>query len=123
MSQQQPENQEISPSLFKTYKMDVICVDGHFSEEAKKIYEKHGVVWPKQDSLYTIKEVIRTTTGETGLLLEELVNPKIPILHPILGTVLYEPNWHIRRFRTLQGEEITSEMLREVISLSIKALQ
>lgn len=100
--------------------MDVICIDGNFSEEAKKRYRQYGVVWPEQDKMYSIREVIKTTTGETGLLLEELVNPKIPILHPILGSVEYEPNWHVRRFSTLQGDAITKETLSEIIKQSIK---
>ena len=48
-----------------------------------------------------------------GLRLQEIVNPTIPIQHPILGLVQLEPNWAIRRFTTLLGESITDEMLRE----------
>lgn len=99
--------------------MDVICTDGNFSEEAKKRYREYGVVWPEQDKMYSIREVVKTTTGETGLLLEELVNPKMPILHPILGSIEYEPNWHIRRFSTLQGDAITKESLKDIIKQSI----
>lgn len=97
--------------------MEVICVDGNFSLEAKQVYNKYNVVWPEQDKIYSIREVVKTTTGETGLLLEEIVNPKIPILHPILGSVEYEPNWHINRFRTLQGDEISREQLSQIVKV------
>lgn len=97
--------------------MDVICIDGQFSEEAKKFYLEHGVVWPTQDKMYTIREVVNTTIGETGLLLVELVNPKVPIVHPILGQVSYEPNWNIKRFSTLMGDAITKETLSETIKM------
>lgn len=100
--------------------MDIICVDGNFSEEARKVYRQYGVVWPEQDKMYSIREVVKTTTGETGFLLEELINPKIPILHPILGSVEYEPNWNIRRFSNLHGDAITKESLSELIKQSIK---
>ena len=100
--------------------MDVICINGEFSEDAKRTYREYNVVWPEQDKMYTIREVVRTTTGETGLLLEELVNPKMPILHPVLGKVDYEPNWHISRFATLQGDVLTKEKLKDIIKQSIK---
>lgn len=99
--------------------MDVICVDGKFSEDAKVFYTKHGVVWPEQEKMYTIRDVIKNTNGDTGLLLEELVNPKVPILHPILGSVQYEPNWNVERFRTLQGETITKESIALIIKQSL----
>ena len=65
------------------------------------------------------QDVLRPAPGKVGLLLEELVNPKVPIDHPILGKIMYEPNWDIERFRTLSQQPITKEML-EVIS-KIKA--
>lgn len=107
-------------SHFNLLTMDVICIDGKFSEDAKKFFVKYGVVWPEQEKMYTIRDVIKNTQGETGLLLEELVNPKVPIIHPILGRVMYEPNWHIRRFATLQGDSISKEALADISKNVVK---
>jgi hypothetical protein len=99
--------------------MDVICVDGKFPEDAKQFWTKYGVVWPEQGKMYTIRDVIKNTNGDTGLLLEELVNPKVPIKHPILGWVQYEPNWNINRFSTLKGDAIDREALKDIIKNSV----
>lgn len=86
--------------------MDIICIDGSFSKECLKIYSEYGVVVPQQDKLYSIRDVIINSNGKTGLLLEELVNPKIPIDHPLFPgeKTMFEPNFDIKRFRTLGGD-------------------
>lgn len=85
---------------------EIICVDGNFTPEALKFYNEFGVITPEQDKIYNIRAVIINSNGKTGLLLEELVNPKVPFISPILGQVMNEPNWDINRFRTLSGEII-----------------
>ena len=86
--------------------IEIICIDASFSSEALKFYDEFGVVTPEQDKLYTIRDVIINSNGKTGVLLEEIVNPKVPFKHPILGDAWNEPNWDINRFRTLQGESV-----------------
>ena len=102
--------------------MDVICVDGNFAPEVMAFFNEHGVVVPTQDSMYTIREVVNVATkGTKALLLEEIINPKVPQDHPVLGKVMYEPNWAINRFRTLAGDNINSrELERELAQKLVK---
>lgn len=91
--------------------MDIICVDGKFPPEFMAIYKEYGVTIPEQDSLYTIREVIKHTNGKTGLLLNEIKNPQVPINHPVLGKTMREPTFKLERFRTLLGDLLTKELL------------
>lgn len=96
--------------------MDVICIDSTFSSEVLQFYEKHGVVTPMKDSLYTIRDVIINSNGKTGLLLEEIVNPKIPINHDLMqSVVMFEPNWDINRFRNLDNSAINVSEVKQTI--------
>ncbi len=52
--------------------MEIICTDGKFSPEAIETYKKYGVSTPQQDKMYNIREVVKNTAGERGLLLEEI---------------------------------------------------
>lgn len=94
--------------------LEVVCIDGMFPAETLKFYSQYGVITPEEGSLYTIRDVIFNTGVGTGLLLEEIVNPHVPVKHPVLGWIDVEPNWHPRRFTTLMGELVTDAMLREV---------
>ena len=55
---------------------DIVCINDQFSQEAREIYEKYGVVTPQQDVYYSVREVVITRNGPE-LLLNELVNPKM----------------------------------------------
>lgn len=92
---------------------EIMCIDGKFPAEQLEYYAKTGVTVPLQDQIYTIRDIIFNAVNGKGLRLQEIVNPTIPIQHPILGLVQLEPNWAIRRFTTLLGESITDDMLRE----------
>ena len=98
--------------------MDVICVDDIFSSDCLEFYKRHGVVTPVKDTMYTIRG-IDNVRGTTGLYLEEIVNPKVPIQSPMFaltGSVLnVEPSFHIKRFRTLGGEIINVEELKQTL--------
>ena len=99
--------------------MDVICVDGKYPADALAFFAHHGVVTPTVDSVYSIRDVIINSNSKTGLLLEELVNPKVPIQHPVMGKVVkMEPNWGIERFRHLDMTGISRESIREFIKES-----
>lgn len=102
--------------------MEVICIDGNFSAEQLDFYNAHGVVVPKKDSLYNIRNVIKNSSGGVGLLLEELVNPLIPIKHSILGISNMEPNWNINRFRKLSGEDVLYDEVVELLK-NVKELK
>lgn len=87
--------------------MDVLCVNGKFSVDFIEFYKKYGVIVPIQDSIYTIRDVIINFDKGVGLLLEELVNPKVPIFHPLLQEwIEMEPNWDINRFATLSSNPL-----------------
>lgn len=94
--------------------MEVICISDVFPQDQLEHYRKHGVVVPTEGKIYTIREVILNTIGGKGVRLEEILNPDIPLMHPILGMINVEPNWAIRRFTNLLGEPLTEDMLREV---------
>lgn len=90
---------------------DLVCINDTFSPEARQVYEKYGVVTPYLDNTYSIRDVVITRKG-TGLLLNELVNPMIPIGEGEDGFKA-EPNWNVNRFRNLDGTEINIEQLKQ----------
>lgn len=95
--------------------MEVICFDGKFASDKLEYYKQYGVSVPIQDSTYNIRAVITNSNGKKGFLLEEIINPAIPIIgHPILGNTMMEPNFSVFRFTDLEGNTITEEMLREI---------
>lgn len=108
-------------------KDEIICTDGSFAPEAMEFYQYYGVVTPKKDARYTIREVIMVTgnpDGEIGFLLNELQNPKVPVFNTILGRWSeIEPSWRYSRFAHLSGGAIlikeARQMLRERLKVKI----
>jgi len=96
---------------------EIICVDSNFTLEQLEFYKLHGVNTPEQDKIYNIRDLINNSNGKKGLLLAEIINPKIPFKHHILGIIHNEPNWNINRFRNLNKTEITKEQLNETLKL------
>lgn len=90
---------------------DLVCINDTFSPEVRQVYEQYGVVTPYLDGVYSVREVVITRVG-TGLLLNELVNPMIPIGEGENGFKA-EPNWNVNRFRNLDGTEITQQQLKQ----------
>lgn len=84
-----------------------------------EFYEKWGVITPSVDVMYTVRDVIINSSGETGILLEEIVNPKVPIIHPLLGTANMEPNWNLQRFRMLNGELVSVIELKQSLKTPV----
>jgi hypothetical protein len=68
---------------------------------------------PKGPALYH-RQVKRHTTGETGVLLNEIQNPDVPVKHPVMGEVWFEPTFNINRFATLLGQPVRQEELENV---------
>lgn len=101
--------------------MEILCVDDKFPKDYLEFYAKYGVVTPTEGTMYTIREVVNMASiGAKGLLLEELKNPKVPMIHPIMGETMYEPNWHVNRFTTLLGDlinvrEVEKELSKKLI--------
>lgn len=93
----------------------VLCIDAKYEGDVLIFWRQYGVQYPQQDRIYTIRDIVKHSTGDVGLLLEEIVNPKVPIKHPILGVSQMEPTFHMRRFTHLDGIELTLEEVREMI--------
>lgn len=90
----------------------VVCINDQFSQEAREVYEKYGIVTPREGVYYNIREVVTTRYG-VGLLLEELVNPKM-YCHNIGEVEMWaEPNFKISRFTNLDGTKLNVEQLKE----------
>lgn len=96
--------------------MEIICVNDSFPAPVLAFYAEFGVQTPKEDQLYTVRMVKRHTNGETGVLLGEIQNPDVPVAHPVLGEVWFEPTFNINRFRTLLGQPVRQEELESVNS-------
>lgn len=91
--------------------MEIICINDLFSPEARQVYEQYGIVTPQEGVYYSVRSVITTRFG-TGLLLNELVNPKM-YCHNIDEVEMWaEPNFKISRFQTIDGQVLTEELLR-----------
>lgn len=91
--------------------MEVLCIDDVFTPDTLEFYQKFGVVIPVKGTIYSIRDVINHITGETGILLFEIMNPEVPI-NSSIGVIYREPTWHIRRFRTLMGLELKKEDIK-----------
>lgn len=100
----------------------ILCIDDKFPSEFVELYKKYGVVTPKEGKLYSIRKIIKTLKG-TGILLNELINPEVPIIHPIGKTTgVAEPSWNLKRFVNLDQSEITEEQALELKRNSKKEL-
>ena len=91
---------------------DIICVNDTYLPEVLAFYNKHGVTIPKKDKIYTIRQV-RNERGTIGFLLNEIINPEVPIKSMIGGARMIEPSFKHSRFTTLLGDKIELENLIE----------
>ena len=90
--------------------MEIICINDNFPSDFLEFYRKFGVEIPKKGSIYTIRDKITHITGDVGLLLNEIINPLVPI-NTSFGVMNREVTWNINRFTTLMGLELTKEMV------------
>lgn len=91
--------------------MEIICINDIFSQEVRAIYEQYGVVTPREGVYYSVRNIVISRKG-IGFLLNELINPKIPIGEGENGFMV-EPNFNTNRFANLDGSEITQQQLNE----------
>jgi hypothetical protein len=96
--------------------MDIICINDLFESEKLAFYEQHGIVTPQKDNLYTIRLFSKNSNGEYEILLNEIINKEIPIKHKILGISYKEPAWKSTRFAKLNGDIITKEEIKNLIT-------
>jgi|GEM_PF-889797 len=95
--------------------MDLLCINDKFPNDVLAFYKQNGVSTPIEDSMYTLREVFKSSTGEIGLLLNEIRNPKIPVKHPILGIIKQEVSWNPKRFTDLLGNPLLAETLKDIL--------
>ncbi len=93
---------------------NLICVNDSFPNDYLEFYIKHNVKIPKEGKIYTCRDFSRNSEGNMEILLNELINPEVPIKHKVLNIAFKEPAWKSSRFTTLLGEVITEEMLLEM---------
>jgi len=83
--------------------MEIICINDNFSEEWLKWALEHNVKHPIENKIYSIREITKHSNGKTGLLLNEINNPKVPQMG---GVFELEPSFDINRFRNLDKTKI-----------------
>lgn len=99
--------------------MDIICINDSYSESWLRYFNIHGIIYPKVDKIYSVREIIPNSMGEKGLLLNEIVNPKTPRISPMTGVEgTSEQNFAVSRFATLLGHPLTEAMLKEEFQLT-----
>jgi hypothetical protein len=88
---------------------EILCVNAEFTLDQLTFWKKHGVVAPELNKMYCVRDVIvHVDNAGTGILLEEIVNPKVPV-QTSFGVVEREPTFSITRFRDLHGLPLKKE--------------
>lgn len=100
--------------------MEIICINDKFSPEWEAYFLLNAIKTPVADKLYTIREVVPNTVGETGLLLNEVVNKLVPKTSPATGFKgMAEQNWAISRFTDLKGMPLSKETIAELTKATV----
>ena len=99
--------------------MEVICINDNYPIEILKFWEEHGVSHPLLGKIYTIRESIRHFDSTVGVRLEEIENPTVPINHPILGKIMFEPTFALNRFAKLNGNIVSQKEVKEIVKVKI----
>ena len=95
--------------------LDLLCIDENYPENDIAYFNKHGIVWPKSEKVYSVREIIKYPVGEVGVLLNEIKNPPTPKISPSFGMKgNSEQAWKISRFRNLDGSEIKKEEINSI---------
>ena len=99
---------------------EIICINSKYSQDYLEFYSKWNVKVPVEDKIYTLRDKVLHTTGEWGLRVVEIVNPKFPVESSLLPDAWVEPTFNINRFADLLGnplekvkESITDDNLQE----------
>lgn len=95
----------------------VICIDDSIRPDRAVFVHYNYPMWVRKDAKYTIRNIVENDGIVTGVLLEELINPKIYI------TLLKresEPAFRLDRFRELEDDREAVEELEEVFNLEIE---
>ena len=87
--------------------MEIICVNDQNIDP--RIPNK-----PIKDNIYSIRQWKTNPDMSEGLLLNEIVNPKI-VAETSYGRIVIEPNFSKHRFTTLLGDEVVNESITTTI--------
>lgn len=104
--------------------MQVLCINDKYSPEWEAYFLLNDIKKPEANKIYGIREVVKNTVGEPGLLLVEIVNKLVPKISPLTrfqGKA--EQNFAISRFTDLQGQPISKEKISEMLKQTINAPQ
>lgn len=92
---------------------EIICINDKYKKEKLEFFSKHGVKYPEEGKIYNIREVIKHSSGEIGLRVQEIQNPEVPIKHSVLKVIYYEPTFYYKRFAHLNDDVVTEEEIKE----------
>ena len=95
--------------------MEVLCINDKYPNDTLFFWKIHGVSHPLDEKMYNIRDAVRHFDGSMGFRFEEIENPTVPIKHPILGQIDYEPTFDTKRFVKLNGEPLSKEEVEEYI--------
>jgi len=93
---------------------ELICINNKFPPDYLAFYKQHGVIIPEQDNIYSVRSISKNSNGDWEILLNEIINPEVPIKHPILGIAHKEPAWKVSRFANLDQSSISQEEIDEI---------
>ena len=86
--------------------MEIICINSKFSDDVLKFYSDFGVKIPTENKIYTIRDKRFHSNGKFGVLLEEIVNPLVPIYFDLIPNGKIEPTFDAKRFTDLLGNNL-----------------
>lgn len=89
---------------------EIICIDD--SRPIQDIFE-YFKEWVVKDKIYTIRKIQQNLSGVWGVLLQEIVNEKVPIYLGDTYIGKAEVGYRLSRFRYLDGSEIAVTMTQE----------
>jgi len=91
-------------------KREIICIDDSRPTQDVLDYFKEWVV---KDKIYTLRKVQQNLNGEWGVLLEEIVNDRVPIYMGNTYIGKAEVGYRLTRFRYLDGTDIAITATQE----------
>ena len=88
--------------------MDLLCINDTYSLEVIMFYAEHGIKYPEKGKYYTFRDKTIHSNGKTGIRVEEIKNPSVPVnILGIEGKI--EPTFDENRFREVTETELFLE--------------
>jgi hypothetical protein len=83
----------------------VICINDKLDPSRNL---PHGLILPKRNNIYTIREIYTGINNETALLLEEIIQPYLHVNGQEIG-------FSSSRFRSLIEDGLIEELLSKIV--------